>query len=64
MGVFITLHLYGGAYRPFYVRPSSISVIKGSESFSGAKIWVDGVDFDVKESPEEVRALITTNSWS
>lgn len=57
---FITLHQRFGGGKPIYVRPSHISAIWASSTFDkDTLILVDGIEFEVEESCEEVRALAT-----
>ena len=57
---FITLHLRFDGGRSFYVRPSNISAIWESSTYDkDTLILVDGIEFEVEESAEEVRALVT-----
>ena len=57
---FITLHQRFGGGKPIYVRPSHISAIWESSTYDkDTLILVDGAEFEVEESCEEVRALAT-----
>ena len=67
---FITLHQRFGGGKPIYVRPSHVSAIWESSTYDkDTLILVDGNEFEVEESVEEVRALVTArgiagNIWS
>lgn len=57
---FITLHQRFGGGKPIYVRPSNISAIWESSTYDkDTLILIDGIEFEVEESAEEVRALVT-----
>lgn len=60
---FITLHQRFGGGKPIYVRPSHICAIWESSMYDiDSIILVNNTTYEVKESPEEVRALASCRS--
>ena len=60
---FITLHQRFGGGKPIYVRPSHICTIWESSTYDkDTIILVNNTEYEVEESPEEVRALASRRS--
>ncbi len=60
---FITLHQRFGGGKPIYVRPSHICAIWESSMYDkDTIILVNNIEYEVEESPKEVRALASRRS--